>query len=61
MLGIGLAEQPARQGVRDDLDALVDTLMTACTPATPCDVPHTRTMVKGICSAVLSSAAVSIH
>jgi hypothetical protein len=60
MLGDGLAEQPVRQDVRDELDLLVDTLMTACPPGT-CNATRTRTMVKGICSAVLSSAAVSIH
>lgn len=61
MLGVGLTEQPMRQGVRDDLDLLYDTLMLKCTPTTPCASGRTATMVKAACSAVLSSAAVSIH
>jgi len=60
-LGDGLSEQPPRQGVRDDLDALYDSLLLECTPTTPCNAEHTETMVKAACAAVLSSAAVSIH
>jgi len=60
-LGDGLSEQPSRQGVRDDLDDLYDTLLLECTPTEPCDGARTATMVKAACAAVLSSAAVSIH
>lgn len=61
MIGDGLAEQPDRQGVRDDLDTLVDTLMLQCTPTQPCNTTRTLTMMKGVCAAVLSSAAMTIH
>ena len=61
MVGDGLLDQPDRQGVRDDLDALVDTLMLQCTPSQPCNTTRTLTMMKGVCAAVLSSAAMTIH
>jgi hypothetical protein len=60
-LGDGLSEQPLRQGVRDDLNILYDSLLLECTPTTPCNAERTKTMVKAACAAVLSSAAVSIH
>jgi hypothetical protein len=61
MLGDGLSEQPARQAVRDHLGELYDALLLECTPTTPCSSERTETMVKAACSAVLSSAAVSVH
>ena len=57
----GLQEQPAQQGVRDDLNGLVDTLLLECTPGNPCNTTRTLTMMKGVCAAVLSSAALTIH
>lgn len=59
-IGDNLADQPTRQQVRDELNTLIDTLMQKCTSATPCDTTRTLTMAKGVCAAVLSSAAVSI-
>jgi hypothetical protein len=61
MVGAGLQEQPTRQGVRDDLNTLVDTLMLECTPGSPCNTTRTLTTMKGVCAAVLSSAAMTIH
>ena len=61
MIGDGLQEQPTRQGVRDDLNTLVDSLMLQCTPGNPCNTTRTLTMMKGVCAAVLSSAAMTIH
>ncbi|MEX2205788.1 MAG: LamG domain-containing protein [Myxococcota bacterium] len=60
MLGTGLANQPTAAEVRPHLDTLLDQLTAGCT-ATSCPASTTRNVVKGVCAAVLSSAAVQIH
>ncbi len=60
MLGTGLSGQPDRDDVRLDLSSMVDDLLVECA-STPCNGERTRTIVKGACSAVLTSAAVSMH
>jgi hypothetical protein len=60
MLGTGLANQPTAAEVRPHLDTLLDQLTAGCTAAT-CPASTTRNVVKGVCSSVLSSAAVQIH
>ncbi len=60
MLGTGLANQPTAAEVRPHLDTLLNQLTAGCTAAT-CPASTTRNVVKGVCAAVLSSAAVQIH
>ena len=43
-----------------ELDTLIDELTAGCTPAT-CGADRTQTVVKASCSALLSSAPVTIH
>jgi hypothetical protein len=61
-VGDGLAAQPLHGEVQGALDVMFDDLTAVCA-ATPgvCDAARTRTIVKGACAAVLSSAAVSLH
>jgi hypothetical protein len=59
-LGTGLTTQPSRTDARADLSSLVDTLVTQCV-GTPCNAERTRTIVKSECTAVLASAAMSMH
>lgn len=61
MLGDGLAMQPDRAEVDAALDVLVDTLTDDCLAPGDCTVTRTATVVKGVCTAVLSSAAVTLH
>jgi hypothetical protein len=58
--GTGLVGQPVLADTRADLSALVDSLVTQC-QSTPCDSVRTRTIVKSECTAVLASAAMSMH
>src|SRR5262245_2240892 len=60
MMGTSLGHQPAQTDVRPVLNNLIAELTTGCTAAT-CPASSTRNFVKGVCSAVLSSAAVQIH
>ncbi len=60
MLGTSLANQPAASEVRSHLDTLIDQLTAGCSAAS-CPASHTRNVVKGVCAAVLSSAAVQLH
>jgi hypothetical protein len=60
MLGTTLANQPTQTDVRPTLNTLIDQLTAGCTPST-CPVATTRNVVKGVCSAVLSSAAAQIY
>jgi hypothetical protein len=60
MLGTGLANQPTAAEVRPHLDTLIDQLTAGCT-ATSCPASQTRNVGKGVCAAVLSSAAVQLH
>jgi hypothetical protein len=59
-LGTGLVAQPSRNDTRADLSSLVDGLVTQCV-STPCNAERTRTIVKSECTAVLASAAMSMH
>jgi hypothetical protein len=60
MIGVNLVNQPTLAEVQPELDALITTLTAGCTPAT-CDAVRTRTVVKAVCSAVLSSAPVTLE
>ena len=60
MFGTTLGNQPNQTDIRPVLNTLIDQLTTGCT-ATSCPATFTRNAVKGVCSAVLSSAAVQIH
>lgn len=60
MYGTGLTEQPDLAGFTQDLNTMIDALLVSCS-STPCTAERTKTIVKGACSAVLSSAAVSMH
>jgi concanavalin A-like lectin/glucanase superfamily protein len=60
MVGTNLGDQPGQTDVRPVLNTLLDSLTNGCTAAT-CSATFTRNAVKGVCSAVLSSAAVQIQ
>jgi hypothetical protein len=60
MMGTSLTSQPSAAEVRPALDTLIDQLTAGCTAAT-CPASHTRNVVKGVCAAVLSSAAAHLH
>jgi hypothetical protein len=60
MLGVSVANQPSRAEVRPILDELTTTLVAGCDAAT-CGPDRTRNVTKALCSAVLASAAVSVH
>jgi hypothetical protein len=60
MLNANVAYQPSRDEVRPVLNDLITQLTAGCTAAT-CDAVRTRNVVKGVCAAVLSSAAVTVH
>ena len=60
MVGTTLSDQPAQTDIGPVLGTLFDQLTNGCTAAT-CPATFTRNAVKGVCSAVLSSAAVQIQ
>ena len=60
MLNANIAYQPTRDELRPALNDLITELTAGCTPTT-CDATRTRNVVKGVCAAVLSSAAVTVH
>ena len=60
MFNASVAYQPNRDEVRPVLDGLISELTAACATQT-CDAARTRNIVKGLCAAVLSSAAVTVH
>ncbi len=60
MFNENVAYQPSKTEVRPALDDLITQLTAACATQT-CDAARTRNIVKGLCSAVLSSAAVTVH
>lgn len=60
ILNDGVASQPSHAEVAPILDALILDLSAGCDAAT-CPASRTRTVVKGACAAVLSSAGVSVH
>lgn len=60
MLNANIAYQPSRDEVRPVLNDLINQLTAGCTAST-CDAVRTRNVVKGVCAAVLSSGAVTVH
>jgi hypothetical protein len=62
MVGTGLSGQPTLAETRTEVSTMIDGLLQQCVvnPGT-CNGTRTRTIVKGACAAVLSSAAVSMH
>ena len=60
MLGVAVANQPSRDEVRPILDELATGLVAGCDAAS-CGPERTRNVTKALCSAVLASAAVSVH
>jgi hypothetical protein len=60
MLGANIAYQPSRDELRPVLNDLITELTATCSTS-PCDAARTRDVVKGLCTAVLSSAAVTVH
>jgi hypothetical protein len=61
MIGGALAMQPTRAEVRGALDAMTNQLLTACPTAASCGAQRTEAIVKSACTAVLGSAAVTLH
>ena len=60
MFNANVGYQPDRAEMRPVLDGLITQLTAACATQT-CDATRTRNIVKGLCAAVLSSAAVMVH
>lgn len=54
-----LIEQPLRAELVSDLDSLRDDLVTTC--QAPCGAEETRSIAKGMCTAILSSAPIMVH
>ncbi len=61
MLGTALNNQPNQTDVRPVLNTLMTDLTTTCTTPAACPATFTRNAVKGVCSAVLSSAGAQIY
>lgn len=61
LLSDGLLNQPARADVERELDTLVDQLMATCVNPGDCGGLRTRAIAKSACTAVLASAAVTLH
>jgi hypothetical protein len=59
-IGLQLASQPQTTDVEPILNGLLDDLTAGCTAAS-CDAVRTRTVVKGLCASVLSSAAAQLQ
>jgi hypothetical protein len=59
-IGSQLASQPQTTDVEPILNGLLDDLTAGCTAAS-CDAVRTRTVVKGLCASVLSSAAAQLQ
>jgi hypothetical protein len=57
MYGTGLAGQPTLADTRAEVSSMIDGLLVSC----PCAASRTPVIVKGACTAVLSSAAISMH
>jgi len=60
MFNANIGYQPDKTEMRPVLDGLITELTAACATQT-CDAARTRNIVKGLCAAVLSSAAVTVH
>ena len=61
MVGDGLAMQPTRAEVRSALDAMTNQLLAPCATPGACSAQRTTAIVKSACTAVLGSAAVTLH
>ena len=61
MVGDGLVMQPTRAEVRGALDAMTDQLVAPCATPGACNSQRTTAIVKSACTAVLGSAAVTLH
>ena len=61
MLGDALLMQPDRSDIHAALEPVVTALTDHCLNPGDCDGGDTQTTVKGVCTAVLSSAAVTLH
>jgi hypothetical protein len=59
VLGAGLTAQPSFADIDAEVGGLLDDLTTSC--AAPCTASRTPLVVKGACSAVLSSAGLMIQ
>jgi hypothetical protein len=60
-VGANLAHQPGPQEIGPIVTGLLDQLTAQCPNASSCSSTRTRSIVKAACSAVLSSAPVTIH
>ncbi|WP_100658492.1 LamG domain-containing protein [Alteromonas flava] len=60
MLGTEIATQPDASDVGQELDTLIDRLIS-CTQSNSCSASTTATVVKATCAAVLGSAAVTLQ
>ena len=61
MVGDGLVMQPTRAEVRSALDAMTNQLLAPCATPGACSAQRTTAIVKSACTAVLGSAAVTLH
>jgi hypothetical protein len=61
MVGDGLVFQPTRGEVRAALDAMTDQLVAPCATPGVCNSQRTTAIAKSACTAVLGSAAVTLH
>ena len=59
-LGANIVYQPSRDEARPALNDLISDLTASCATG-PCDAVRTRNVVKGVCAAVLSSAAATVQ
>jgi hypothetical protein len=60
LVGVGIANQPGPADLDPVLNGLIDDLTQVCATSV-CGAERTRTIVKAACSAVLSSAALTVH
>ena len=60
MVGTNLANQPTAAEIQPLLNTLIGDLTAGC-DASNCDATRTRTVVKAVCAAVLSSAPILIQ
>jgi len=61
MMGEGLLSQPDVAAIETEIDALIGNLMATCDATECAGGARTRNIVKGACTAMLSSAAVMVH
>ena len=64
MIGVNIANQPTAAESYTEVNSLLNDLIAAASVAVPpltIDATRTRSIVKGACTAVLSSAALMVH